>query len=93
MLEHRLAKLAEFDKDACLSATDQTSHWDRECFFQGARWQSERLQPLIKQLIEVSTVAKDAIEQIKTQRGLWPAEVDSLDESIARLEALVGGME
>ncbi len=49
----RLSAALEFDKQAVLDAIVPAHSWDAECFFQGARWQSERLRPIHKALIEI----------------------------------------
>ncbi len=38
-------------------------------------------------LVECVGAAEDAIAQIKDQRGVWPAEVDTLEEALARVRA------
>lgn len=51
-LPQALRAALEFDKGACLDASAQTSHWDRECFFQGAIYQHARTQALMLAVVE-----------------------------------------
>ncbi len=48
----RLSAALEFDKQAVLDAIVPAHSWDAECFFQGARWESDQLRPIHKALIE-----------------------------------------
>lgn len=55
-----------------------------------AALQHRTLQPLLEAYRAVAVAAEDANAQIKDQRGLWPAEVDTLDEALAALRKVCG---
>jgi chromosome segregation ATPase len=63
---------------------------EETAFIKGARWENSQLLPLIERLAAVAEAAQDAIAQIKDQRGLWPAEVDTLEDKLAELEKELG---
>ncbi len=59
--------------------------------YAGHRAEHARTAPLVSALVDLVDAAEDAIAQIKTQRGLWPAEVDTLEDTLAAIRRAVEG--
>lgn len=92
-LTEKLRARLEFDY---MGAVNSSLRWDAlnrggyELFKDGAEYEHARLAPLHEKLLAIVSSADDAIAQIKTQRGLWPAEVDTLEDALAAIQKEVG---
>lgn len=83
-----LIKLATYDalEIAQALSSDNKMPLQNEAF-DGAEYQAKKMMPLIIDLAEVAMLTKLAIEKMKTQKCLWPADMDALENSLMHLES------